>query len=104
MGSNNSTSRKRNHTESQTNNSNAEGKENGYPKPAYSYSCLIALALKNSLTGSMSVSEIYKFMCEHFPYFKTAPSGWKNSVRHNLSLNKCFEKIEKPSTNGTNQR
>jgi len=79
-------------------------KEATLPKPAYSYSCLIALALKNSPTGSMSVSEIYKFMCEHFPYFKTAPSGWKNSVRHNLSLNKCFEKIEKPSTNGTNQR
>jgi hypothetical protein len=37
---------------------------------------------------------------EHFPYFRSAPSGWKNSVRHNLSLNKCFEKIEKPTTNG----
>lgn len=36
--------------------------EGGFPKPAYSYSCLIALALKNSRTGSMSVSEIYKFM------------------------------------------
>ncbi len=41
---------------------NSTDKENGFPKPAYSYSCLIALALKNSHTGSMSVSEIYKFM------------------------------------------
>lgn len=46
----------------------------------------------------------FHFFSEHFPYFKTAPNGWKNSVRHNLSLNKCFEKIEKPSANGTNQR
>lgn len=36
--------------------------EKVYPKPAYSYACLIALALKNSMTGSLPVSEIYSFM------------------------------------------
>ena len=52
----------------------------------------------------MTVNEIYNFMSEHFPYFKNAPSGWKNSVRHNLSLNKCFEKIEKPASNGSQRK
>ncbi|KAI1894030.1 hypothetical protein AGOR_G00129790 [Albula goreensis] len=71
-----------------------------YPKPIYSYSILIFMALRSSKTGSLPVSEIYSFMTEHFPYFKTAPDGWKNSVRHNLSLNKCFEKVENRSGGG----
>lgn len=45
---------------------------------------------------------VFFLSSNHFPYFKTAPNGWKNSVRHNLSLNKCFEKIEKPA--GSTQR
>ena len=53
---------------------------------------------------NLKLLHIFFLFSEHFPYFKTAPAGWKNSVRHNLSLNKCFEKIEKPSVGGTNQR
>ncbi|KAL7890497.1 hypothetical protein AOLI_G00027550 [Acnodon oligacanthus] len=41
------------------------------------------------------VKDIYGWILEHFPYFSSAPTGWKNSVRHNLSLNKCFRKVEK---------
>ncbi|XP_039613007.1 forkhead box protein N1 [Polypterus senegalus] len=79
-----------------------ESQQSLYPKPIYSYSILIFMALRNSKTGSLPVSEIYNFMTEHFPYFKTAPDGWKNSVRHNLSLNKCFEKVE--NKNGSSSR
>ncbi|XP_062409097.1 forkhead box protein N1 [Sardina pilchardus] len=80
-----------------SNTNQPETTEQLYPKPIYSYSILIFMALRSSKTGSLPVSEIYSFMTEHFPYFKTAPDGWKNSVRHNLSLNKCFEKVDNKS-------
>ena len=53
------------------------------------------MALKNNLNDHMEVSEIYKFIKDHFPFYRTAPSSWKNSIRHNLSLNRCFEKTTK---------
>lgn len=58
-------------------------------------SSLIFMAIEDSPQKALPVKEIYAWIIQHFPYFKTAPTGWKNSVRHNLSLNKCFQKVEK---------
>lgn len=41
---------------------NSKPNEKTYPKPLFSYSCLIAMALQNSDAGTLPVSEIYKFM------------------------------------------
>jgi len=64
-------------------------------KPPFSFPCLIGLAMQNCKTGRMSVSQIYAYVTKRFPYFRTAKSGWKNSIRHNLSLNKIFCKLER---------
>ncbi|XP_063978144.1 forkhead box protein N3-like [Diachasmimorpha longicaudata] len=64
-------------------------------KPPYSFSCLIFMAIEDSPVKALPVKEVYAWILDHFPYFKNAPTGWKNSVRHNLSLNKCFRKVEK---------
>lgn len=64
-------------------------------KPSFSFPCLIGLALTSCESGRMSVSQIYDYITTRFPYFKTAKAGWKNSVRHNLSLNKFFCKLER---------
>ncbi|XP_039294359.1 forkhead box protein N3 [Nilaparvata lugens] len=64
-------------------------------KPPYSFSCLIFMAIEDSPVKALPVKEIYAWILDHFPYYKNAPTGWKNSVRHNLSLNKCFCKVEK---------
>ncbi|CAD5227925.1 unnamed protein product [Bursaphelenchus xylophilus] len=67
---------------------------NGFKKPNFSYCALIGMTLRNAEDGELAVSEIYRFLCHHFPFFREAPSGWKNSIRHNLSLNQCFEKVD----------
>ncbi|XP_054714781.1 LOW QUALITY PROTEIN: forkhead box protein N3-like [Uloborus diversus] len=64
-------------------------------KPPFSFSCLIFMAIEDSLHKALPVKDIYNWILTHFPYFQNAPTGWKNSVRHNLSLSKCFRKVEK---------
>ncbi|XP_028330319.1 forkhead box protein R1 [Gouania willdenowi] len=63
-----------------------------WPRPPVNYCILIGLALRSSSTGSLKVQQIYSFTREHFPFFVTAPDGWKNTIRHNLCFNSSFRK------------
>lgn len=65
-------------------------------KPAGSYASLITKALKESESGKMTLAGIYKWIKTNYPYYQSAEAAWQNSIRHNLSLNKCFKKVPRP--------
>ncbi|XP_005856837.1 PREDICTED: forkhead box protein R1 isoform X1 [Myotis brandtii] len=64
-----------------------------WPRPPLHYFHLIALALRNSPPCGLNVQQIYSFTRQHFPFFRTAPEGWKNTIRHNLCFRASFEKV-----------
>jgi hypothetical protein len=69
------------------------------PKPQHSYIGLIAMAILSSPESKLVLSDIYQYILDNYPYFRSRGPGWRNSIRHNLSLNDCFIKAGR-SANG----
>lgn len=67
--------------------------ENRNVKPPHSYATMITQAILSTKEGVISLADIYKYISSNYAYYRFAKTGWQNSIRHNLSLNKAFEKV-----------
>ena len=67
------------------------------PKPQHSYIGLIAMAILRAEGKKLVLADIYQYILDNYPYFRHRGPGWRNSIRHNLSLNDCFIKAGRAS-------
>merc|ERR1719206_39104 len=63
-------------------------------RPPFTYAALIRQAINESRGRQLTLNEIYNWFQANFAFFRRNAATWKNAVRHNLSLHKCFSRVE----------
>ncbi|KAM3553531.1 hypothetical protein ARSEF4850_006876 [Beauveria asiatica] len=68
--------------------------DNQHIKPQYSYAQMITQAILNAPDEKLNLNGIYTYIMDTYSYYRNQQAaGWQNSIRHNLSLNKSFDKV-----------
>lgn len=67
---------------------NSNGQKPG--KPPHSYASLIARAVDSSPRKMMTLSEIYQWIMDNYPYFKDAGNGWKVAIPTSYNYFSCL--------------
>ncbi|XP_041983649.1 forkhead box protein P1 isoform X1 [Aricia agestis] len=63
-------------------------------RPPFTYASLIRQAIIESPDKQLTLNEIYNWFQSTFCYFRRNAATWKNAIRTNLSLHKCFVRYE----------
>ncbi|KAL0962163.1 hypothetical protein UPYG_G00336500 [Umbra pygmaea] len=68
-----------------------------------SYADLITRAIESVPEKRLTLSQVYDWMVRFVPYFRdkgdsNSSAGWKNSIRHNLSLHTRFIRVQNEGT------
>ncbi|XP_076859826.1 forkhead box protein P3 isoform X2 [Brachyhypopomus gauderio] len=63
-------------------------------RPPYTYAFLIRWSILEAPDKQRALNEIYNWFIQMFYYFRHNTPTWKNAVRHNLSLHKCFVRVD----------
>ncbi|KAF9007412.1 hypothetical protein BDQ17DRAFT_1192381, partial [Cyathus striatus] len=69
-------------------------------RPPYTLPCLVLLAIYGSPRKMLTLQEIYTAIESRFEWYhrNRGDKSWKDSIRHNLSLNLLFRNMPKPET------
>ncbi|EPY78099.1 hypothetical protein CB1_001119010 [Camelus ferus] len=65
-----------------------------HDKPPYTYLAMIALVIQAAPSRRLKLAQIIHQVQAVFPFFRDDYEGWKDSIRHNLSSNRCFHKAK----------
>ncbi|KAI4208069.1 MAG: hypothetical protein LQ346_000233 [Caloplaca aetnensis] len=71
--------------------------EDSGKKPQLSYAQLIGMAILRAPDRRLTLAQIYKWIADSFSFYRLSPTptGWQNSIRHNLSVSDAFTKQER---------